>query len=171
LTIIGGSRESAIIQGNFAGFILDHIDDDYSCCITVGIENINIRNFSLDWASGGIRFDNMNPGSYIRDCTISAMTGIDAQWNMFTAEISRCTITIPGSGGYPNSAAVYASQVGITNLKIGGYDIGISLNGPGGSVNSVGVEATNLAREYDVLPENTSHAAVSEILLDLGNRW
>jgi hypothetical protein len=141
--IIGGSRVNAVLQGSFPGFILAHSDDDYSCCITAGIENLAVKNFSLDWASGAILFDNMNPGSYIRDCSINGMTGIDAQWNLFTAEISRCDFNSVTHSGYPMNVAVYASQVGLSNLKIGGYDIGISLNGPGGTINSVGVETTN----------------------------
>jgi Pectate lyase superfamily protein len=141
--IVGGSKLSAVLQAGFPGFVLAHPDDDYSCCINAGIENLSVKNSSTDWASGAILFANMNPGSYIRDCTITGMTGIDAQWNMFTAEISRVNFEPVTHSGYPMMTAVNASQVGLSNLKIGGYDIGISLNGPGGTINSVGVETTN----------------------------
>jgi pectate lyase-like protein len=142
--ITGGSKSGTVLQGNFPGFIFAHSDDDYSCCITVGIENLYVNNVSNDWASGAILFDNMNPGSYVRDCTIGGMTGIDAQWNMFTAEISRCNFNPAGNSGYPMMVAIYASQVALANLKIAGYDIGISLNGPGGTISSVGVETSNI---------------------------
>jgi Pectate lyase superfamily protein len=142
--IIGASRENTKLMGNFPGFILSHIDDDWNCCISANIESIQVNNQSKDWASGAIRFDNMNAGSSIRDCVIRGMTGIDAQWNMFTASISDCYFTPPAASGYPMAVGIYASQVAVSNLKIAGYDIGVSMNGPGGTISSIGVETSNV---------------------------
>jgi hypothetical protein len=144
LRLIGANRNSTILQGNFPGFILGYTDIEPGwCCIFVGIESITVKNFSTDWAAGGIMFDNMNSGSYIRDCQIEGMTAIDAQTNMFTADISDCNFPSPQASGYPAQVAIFASQVAISNVKATGYDIGINMNGPGGSIKGAAVETSN----------------------------
>jgi hypothetical protein len=142
--IIGAGRQSTTLTGNFPGFILYYPDDISGyCCIFVGVESLGVINNSADLASGAIQFTNMNPGSYIRDCTIRGMTGIDAQANMFTAEISDCDIASSQASGYPNSVGIYAHQVSVSNLKIVSEDMGIVMRGPGGSVSVVAVETSN----------------------------
>jgi Pectate lyase superfamily protein len=143
LHIIGASRQGAVLRGNFPGFILYYPDDDHHCCITVGIESLNVINDSKDWGSGGIMFANINPGSYIRDCNINGQTGIDAQWNMFTAEISDCGFDPHGDAGYPQSVGIYMHQVHASNIKMTGQDIGIAAVGPGGRIDHVAIETSN----------------------------
>src|SRR5262249_60822331 len=91
VNIIGAGRAQTTLSGNFPGFILYYPDNIGGyCCIFVGIESLGVKNTSTDLGAGAIQFSNMNPGSYIRDCVIRGMTGIDAQANMFTAAIIDC---------------------------------------------------------------------------------
>ena len=141
--IIGAGRDQSVILGNFPGFVIDNPDLNIGCCKVIGIEGLGVGNSWRDVSGGAVRMANINPGSYIRDCTLSGYTALDIQWNTFTAEVSDCNFNPPSDLGTPGTVAVYMAQVHLSNTKIAGYDIGVSMYGPGAVVDSVGVETSN----------------------------
>jgi hypothetical protein len=144
IRIFGDGRNQTQLAGYIDGFVLDNPDTTGGCCKLVAIEHIGVANYFTDISAGAVRMANINPGSYIRDCTLSGYTALDISWNVFTADVSDCNFDSITDSGTPGTTAVYMWQVHFANSKIAGYDIGVAMQGPGNVLTNIGVETSNV---------------------------
>ena len=144
IRIFGDGKDQTYLNGAFDGFVIDSPDTTGGCCKHIGIEHIAVVNYYRDISAGAIRMANINPGSYIRDCRVGGYTGIDIQWNTFTAEVSDCNFNPPDASGTPGTTAIYMAQAHFQNSKLAGYDVGVAMYGPGAVLDNIGVETSNV---------------------------
>jgi hypothetical protein len=141
VALIGSGYRSAVIVGNFAGYIISKTDNNIPSLQTV--QDLTIINNRVNVDSGAILFQNTERGLITR-CYIVGFIGIRTDSNAFDTHIEDCSL--PGLGGAPlGSIGIMMGQTTVVNCRITGYDEAIRVTNIGGSIIGCACEVNRTA--------------------------